>query len=283
MQNCLICKSHNTQNYPAKIAEFVRDRIGIKDDRAIGFVRCLNCNFMFFDYRMSDQEMADLYHDYRGEEYQKCRFKYEEFYTEKFNEALGKDEDEIEARKRNLLLAFKKAKIDLVKIKSILDYGGDRGQHLNIEAFEDKEKYLFEVTDLPLEPGVRRVKELKPESFDLVISQHVLEHVPDPQKIMKEMVDSLKSGGYFYFELPFDNPIRNYDFIRKIKFRFFKERFIKGREAKNRHFGMHEHINFFNKKSIETLCKNNGIKPVFFGRVKSEYCDLIFGLAKKIN
>ena len=71
--------------------------------------------------------------------------------------------------------------------------------------------------------------------------------------------------------------------IRKIKFRFFKERFNKGRAAKNRHFGMHEHINFFNKKSIETLCKNNGLKTVFFGMVKSEYCDLIFGLAKKIN
>ena len=100
MENCLTCKSKNTQKYPAKVAEFVRDRIGMDDDRAIGFVRCLDCNFMFFDYRMSDQEMADLYRDYRGKEYQQCRVKHEEFYTEEFNESLGKDEGEIETRKK---------------------------------------------------------------------------------------------------------------------------------------------------------------------------------------
>jgi SAM-dependent methyltransferase len=41
------------------------------------------------------------------------------------------------------------------------------------------------------------------ESFDLVITQEVLEHVPSPQKAMAEIYRVLKKGGRAYVQLPF--------------------------------------------------------------------------------
>lgn len=43
---------------------------------------------------------------------------------------------------------------------------------------------------------------LKPESFDLIIMNHVLEHVPNPDELTKIVFTLLKKGGYFIGHLP---------------------------------------------------------------------------------
>jgi hypothetical protein len=45
------------------------------------------------------------------------------------------------------------------------------------------------------------------DSFDLVLSQAVLEHVPDPQAAVDEIVRVLKPGGVVYFEVAFMQPL----------------------------------------------------------------------------
>ncbi len=45
------------------------------------------------------------------------------------------------------------------------------------------------------------------ESFDLVQSQAVLEHVPDPQRAVDEIIRILKPGGIAYFEVAFMQPL----------------------------------------------------------------------------
>lgn len=44
------------------------------------------------------------------------------------------------------------------------------------------------------------------DTFDLILSQAVLEHVRDPERCMAEMVRVLKPGGHLYIELPFIQP-----------------------------------------------------------------------------
>lgn len=66
------------------------------------------------------------------------------------------------------------------------------------------------IKNLELEPGenidyVGTVLQLpcKDEDFDLVIAQEVLEHVDNPQKAVSEIYRVLKTGGFFYLQLPF--------------------------------------------------------------------------------
>jgi SAM-dependent methyltransferase len=45
------------------------------------------------------------------------------------------------------------------------------------------------------------------DSFDLIMSQAVLEHVPDPQRAVDEMIRVLKPGGQLYVEIAFMQPL----------------------------------------------------------------------------
>ncbi len=58
------------------------------------------------------------------------------------------------------------------------------------------------------------------ESFDLVLSTQVLEHVPNPQKILNEMARVCKKGGFVVVSLPFvyQEHEEPYDFFRFTQF-----------------------------------------------------------------
>lgn len=43
-------------------------------------------------------------------------------------------------------------------------------------------------------------------SIDMVISEFLLEHVPDPEHVVKEIARVVKSGGYIYIAVPFLHP-----------------------------------------------------------------------------
>lgn len=47
---------------------------------------------------------------------------------------------------------------------------------------------------------------LADNSLDAVVMKFVLEHVPDPQKVVKEVFRTLKPGGVFYTTVPFVEP-----------------------------------------------------------------------------
>jgi SAM-dependent methyltransferase len=42
---------------------------------------------------------------------------------------------------------------------------------------------------------------LDPESFDLILSWSVFEHLPDPEQALKNIIDALRPGGIFYLSL----------------------------------------------------------------------------------
>ena len=308
---CLICGSQNIEKYQAKIHPFICERIK-KGDAEIALINCNKCDFVFFDYRLSSEEVNDLYYNYRDKKYQECRQKYDKSYSFEINEFIGKDSNEIAVKKQNILTAIERSKIDLNKVESVLDFGGDSGQNIDLDIFNLKNKYLFDVSDAKPVAGVKKLQSISPnESFDFVVSQHVLEHVSDPLEMLKTNINLLRKGGFFYFELPMDSPFlkrdwkliikrimwvlsfvldfkkRDYDvgfgkiILRKIHWLFLIVSDLINREKRDV-FLMHEHINFFNKRSVEKMLEISGLKLLYLDSGYSDYSKLIYGIAQKI-
>ena len=92
---CMICGNDNLEYRDTVISDFVMDRISEDfvpgKNRKTRLCYCPECTFAFYEYRMTDEEQGRLYRNYRDEEYQKTREKYECWYTPKINEALNND------------------------------------------------------------------------------------------------------------------------------------------------------------------------------------------------
>lgn len=106
-------------------------------------------------------------------------------------------------------------------ISKILDFGGGSGalaievaeqlQKINRRAIEicvvDFEKQeLSKKGDISL-TGVTDLSDIG-ESYDLVIASAVLEHIPDVNKQMLDLVSKLGPGGFFYGRTPFSIPLK---------------------------------------------------------------------------
>jgi SAM-dependent methyltransferase len=50
-----------------------------------------------------------------------------------------------------------------------------------------------------------RIEDVAPSSLDLIISNHALEHVPDPLGAIRSLKDCLRAGGKMVFCLPIDD------------------------------------------------------------------------------
>jgi len=106
----------------------------------------------------------------------------------------------------------------------VLDAGAGDGrysvhfEHANYEAADicelernyDKIKYQCDLTDIPVED----------ERFDVVVCTQVLEHVPEPLAVLKELSRVLKPGGTLYISAPLYYPEHEvpYDFFRYTQF-----------------------------------------------------------------
>jgi 2-polyprenyl-3-methyl-5-hydroxy-6-metoxy-1,4-benzoquinol methylase len=106
--------------------------------------------------------------------------------------------------KKKLLLkhALPKAKI--------LDYGCGAGEFLNfiksdfdIRGFEPSEKArAFAAEKIGSEKLIQNLDEVKDESLDLITLWHVLEHIAEPEMILKQLKQKLKANGRLILALP---------------------------------------------------------------------------------
>ena len=73
------------------------------------------------------------------------------------------------------------------------------------EASQGKHTYVCDICDIPVEDN----------TFDVVVSTQVIEHVPDPSGAIKEMSRVLKKGGRLYLTAPQISPVhgRPYNFF----------------------------------------------------------------------
>lgn len=267
MMKCIVCGSKNIETRDTVISDFVMARIdpefeitGKNKETKLCF--CTDCMFAFYEYRFSEEEEARLYNDYRGENYQKTREKYECWYTEKVNNAINVENAEKQQRIIKKVLGKR-------SFQNALDYGGNQGSTFYAELGTES-KTVYDISGVQTLPGVRGVNsldELRRCAYDFIMCNMVLEHVPFPYDIMKTLYQLGRQNTVYYMEVPSENPFtqgnkfsvfknlslltdRNYSWYRLAKY-YFQQR-------KQPFMPMKEHINFFTPKSIQSLAENSG-------------------------
>ena len=161
---------------------------------------------------------------------------------------------------------YKKASI------SFLDYGSGMGLWTKISQKLDLDTYAFEPSvKRSLESKIKvinNLRNLQHLKFDIINLEQVLEHIVNPEYVLKELIKVSKSNSIFRIRVP------NINRSREGK-NFYKEWPYNG---KNMHtLSPYEHIHGFTQKSLFKLCKNAGLtinwkfilfnKPFLFIRI----------------
>jgi SAM-dependent methyltransferase len=96
------------------------------------------------------------------------------------------------------------------------------------------------------------------EEFDFVMCNHVLEHIDDDLKAMKEIYRVLKKGGSAILQVPIDNNLES----------TYEDFTITDPKEREKHFGQYDHVRVYGKDYAERL-KNAGFKVEINDYVKT--------------
>lgn len=87
----------------------------------------------------------------------------------------------------------------------------------------------------------------KEDEFDVILCNHVLEHIPDDKKAMEELLRVMKPGGWGIFQVP-------QDLNREVT---FEDNTITDKKERARIFGQYDHVRIYGRDYFERL-KNIG-------------------------
>ena len=141
-------------------------------------------------------------------------------------------------------------------------------------------KYVVDVSGKKLVAGVLAVQSLAdlPEAPHLLISAHLLEHLPDPVTFVRSLREVISADGHLYIEVPLDRPrvgrwhaTTAYDrflgLVRRTRPTWILADFATG-AARNVGWPVpwpgavkqSEHINYFSERSLTALLSNAGFR-----------------------
>ena len=92
-----------------------------------------------------------------------------------------------------------------------------------------------DICDLPFED----------ESFDVILCNHVLEHIPNDEKALKELYRILKKGGWGVFQVPQD--------LNREK--TFEDDSITDKKERAKIFGQYDHVRIYGLDYFDRLRK----------------------------
>jgi SAM-dependent methyltransferase len=201
---------------------------------------CKECDFVFFQRRLTDSEVRKLYTNYRGDDYNKVRISVEPSYAPLvayFADPLSPYYVDRLRDYYDLLEVFP----ELARPKSVLDFGGDGSVP----------KRLFGGAKIVIDDLSAGSSEIASSQYDVVFASNVLEHVSDPVAALKEVARKISPEGVLLIDVP------------KPKQASLGE----GLRWQERHHGelfeMHEHINHFSRRSLGLLVAAAGLESFF--------------------
>lgn len=213
--NCLICGSDKLK----KLNRYADNYL----------VKCLSCGLVFCEPIPSVEELNKYYKTYA--------------YENNYYSPITKH------RYLTLLNSFKKYR----KTNKILDVGCGNGFFLEAAREQGWEVYGTEYSEKAIEilkekgiksyKGKLEIRDFNEESFDVITSFEVLEHINNPQEEIKNFYYLLRNNGILYVTTPNFNSISR-DLL--------KERWDI--------IGYPEHLTYYSKKTIHKLIKENGFK-----------------------
>jgi SAM-dependent methyltransferase len=280
VETCPCCESKKLQERWAIVAPFLAHYAVGRPPFLCKLLECSTCSFRFFDVRLDADEVTRLYSGYRGERYFAVRHRWEFWYSKKVNDGIGGDFEEIDLRV-TALEKFIFPYVDNAKVVTVLDYGGDRGQF--IPKSLGVEKFVYELSDAKPERGVNRIDsepELNSRRFDFIMALGVLEHCSEPADILEQLRSCLNPGSLLCIGVPNErygvgfagkgDLYRGYlntllQFPMALVAADFYSSAARIRLNHIPPLGLikcHEHLNFFNTKSITALLKRTGFEVV---------------------
>ncbi len=277
---CPCCLSKQSTARWAVVAPFLAHYAVGRPPFLCKLLECSTCTFRFFDARLEPDEVTRLYSGYRGDRYFAERHRWEFWYSRKVNDGIGGDPEEITDRLA-AMEDFLRPHLDIATIGSVLDYGGDRGQFIPKSLGTDK--FVFELSDAVPEPGVTRIasqQEMSARKFDLIMALGVLEHCSEPAEVLEQLRASLNPGSFLVAGVPYER--YGIGFAGKGKlYRAWLSALLRVPPAliavdfysaaariRLEHvppLGLvkcHEHLNFFNQKSMSALLQRAGFEVV---------------------
>ncbi|GAB4507283.1 MAG: class I SAM-dependent methyltransferase [Allomuricauda sp.] len=87
------------------------------------------------------------------------------------------------------------------------------------------------------------------DTFDVILCNHVLEHIPDDTKAMQELFRVMKPGGWGIFQIPQD--------LKREQ--TFEDNTITDRKERARIFGQYDHVRIYGRDYFDKL-RNAGFK-----------------------
>lgn len=243
---CICCDTQPLDRQPAVLMPFVAERAlgwqaceitaawGLRSlptgwaQALCTSLHCPACGCLFLDMRFHGDEMGRLYAGYRGPAYEAQRERLEPGYAERNRRLLAGDEHipAVEAFLRPWLPAA----------PAVLDWGGDTG--LNTPLRQQAARHdVLDISGRPLVAGARAVA--SPDGpYDLIVLAHVLEHVPEPDALLREVRASMGDATQLYVEVPFEALMQ----VAEADPAAWRQK---------RHW--HEHINFFSAQGLRRL------------------------------
>ena len=109
----------------------------------------------------------------------------------------------------------------------------DNLEYLTSDLFSPLADVKADICHLPFEDN----------SYDIIFCNHVLEHIEDDQKAMRELYRVLKTGGYGIFQIP-------QDLTRQVT---YENDSVKTAEERKIHFGQYDHVRVYGKDYFNKL------------------------------
>ncbi|PKU25979.1 class I SAM-dependent methyltransferase [Telmatospirillum siberiense] len=257
-QNCVCCGSRNLARSPAILMPFVAYRafgwqaVEITPEWGLrtiptglayplcNSVQCADCGLLFLDIRFNNFEMNAMYHGYRSSAYAEMRGRFEPGYLATnvtINNGVTYVPQIEDFLSPHLHFPVR-----------ILDWGGDTGQNAPFAA-QRSLLHVYDISDRPVVSGGELVGQATVQSteYDLIICANVLEHIPYPGDVVRDIGRSMHRDTVLYVEVPRE-PI------------FSDDETSKELHKKKRHW--HEHINFFSDQSLTELMERSGLKII---------------------
>ena len=143
----------------------------------------------------------------------------------------------------------------------LLDFGCGKGTFMNIarnqgwetkgvETAESRAHFAKNIFDLDVDTGLYESGSIDDTPFDVITLFHVVEHLPHPKRLLKNLVDhNLKDGGLVVIEVPL------YESFQSL---LAKQKWI--------HIDHHYHLSHFSEDTLDRLVNYLGLSVV-----KKEY------------
>lgn len=95
------------------------------------------------------------------------------------------------------------------------------------------------------------------EIFDVVICNHVLEHIEDDARAMRELFRVMKQGGWGIFQVPMKNVLE----------KTYEDFSITDPKERQKHFGQYDHVRWYGMDYFDRL-KSAGfrVEPLFYSQ-----------------